>query len=363
MAEDLGEKTEAPTAKRRGDAREKGQIGKSVDLSAVIILTTALLAMKFFGGDIFESMGALTALALSPDWIATDLSGKRITTDIWLAFGQAGKTILPVVLLVAFAAYLSGLSQVGLLFSSKILRPNFSKLNFIKGLSKFTSVRTLVKGGLDMSKFAVVAVAATLVLMRDFHKVAALPGLDLMAGMVMAGQMIVDLVIWILVILLILGLLDLWYQKWQVKKDLRMTKHEVKDERKASEGDMETKARRLRMARQVAMQRLQTDVPKADVIVTNPTHYSVAIKYDADTMRAPKVVAKGADYLALKIRYIAAAHAVPIVERPPLARALYASVPVGAEISADHYEAVAEVLAYIYRLEGRTMTPAIATAS
>lgn len=358
MAEDLGERTEAPTAKRRGEAREKGQIGKSIDLSAVIILTASLLGLKYFGGDIFESMGALTALCLSSDWISTDLSGKRLTTDIWLAFGQAGRVLLPVVLLVAFAAYLSGVSQVGLLFSTKILRPNFGKLNFIKGLGKFGSVRTLVKGTLDISKFSVVAIAATLVVVRDFHKVAALPSLELMAGMVMAGRMIVDLVIWILVILLILGLLDLWYQKWQVRKDLRMTKHEVKDERKASEGDMETKARRLRMARQVAMQRLQADVPKADVIVTNPTHYSVAIKYDADTMRAPKVVAKGADYLALKIRYIAAAHAVPIVERPPLARALYAGVPVGAEISAEHYEAVAEVLAYIYRLEGRAVAAA-----
>lgn len=358
MAEDLGERTEAPTAKRKFEAREKGQIGKSIDLSAVIILTAALIAMKMFGGDIFQAMGALTSLALSPDWLATDLHGRRITTDIWLAFGEAGRAVLPVVLLVAFAAYLSGLSQVGLMFSTKILHPNFSKLNFIKGFSKFTSIRTLVKGGLDISKFLVVAIVAALVLVRDFHKVAALPSLDLMAGMVMAGKMIMDLIIWILVVLLILGLLDVWYQKWQVKKDLRMTKHEVKDERKASEGDMETKARRLRMARQVAMQRLQADVPKADVIVTNPTHYSVAIKYDAAAMRAPKVVAKGADYLALKIRYIAAAHAVPIVERPPLARALYAGVDVGAEISSEHYEAVAEVLAYIYRLEGRTMAAA-----
>ncbi|RMD61134.1 MAG: flagellar biosynthesis protein FlhB, partial [Planctomycetota bacterium] len=134
---------------------------------------------------------------------------------------------------------------------------------------------------------------------------------------------------------------------------LKMTKQEVKDERKASEGDTETKRRRLSMARELLLQRLQVDVPRADVVVANPTHFAVALRYDAQTMRAPRVVAKGADHVAIRIRLIAAAHNVPIVERPPLARALYYAVEPGQEVPVEHYEAVAEVLAYVYRLEGR----------
>jgi flagellar biosynthetic protein FlhB len=151
--------------------------------------------------------------------------------------------------------------------------------------------------------------------------------------------------------MLIIGVADYMYQRWQYTQDLKMTRHEVTDERKSMEGDPEIKARRFRMARQMALQRVNQAVPKADVIVTNPTHFSVALRYDAETMAAPRVVAKGVDFLAMRIRQIAMTHGVPIVERPPLARALYYGVEVGRDVPAEHYQAVAELLAYVYRLD------------
>ncbi len=155
----------------------------------------------------------------------------------------------------------------------------------------------------------------------------------------------------LLALLLTIGLIDFFYQKWQHGQDLKMTKHEVKDERRSMEGDPKLKSKRFQMAREIALQRINSAVPKADVIITNPTHYSVAIRYDAATMKAPKVVAKGVDYLAMRIREVGRTHSIPIVERPPLARGLYASVEVGQEVSPEFYQAIAEILAFVYRLE------------
>jgi len=154
-------------------------------------------------------------------------------------------------------------------------------------------------------------------------------------------------------VLLILGLLDFFYQRWQTEQDMKMTKEEVKEELKRHEGDPLVKQRRRKVAQQLMMQRLATDVPKADVVVTNPTHVSVALQYDSDTMHAPKLIAKGADLMALRIRQIASAHRVPVVERPPLARAIFSAVEVGQEIPQEYYAAVAEILAYVYRISGR----------
>ena len=162
-----------------------------------------------------------------------------------------------------------------------------------------------------------------------------------------------DLAMKVLAILFLLGMIDYLYQKWKHKADLRMTKQQVKDEMKQSDGDPEVKRRRLRMQQQIAMQRISAAVPRADVIVTNPEHISVAIQYDSENMNAPKVIAKGAEYLAMRIRHLAMQHNIPIVERKPLARALYAQVPVGHEVPAEFFQAVAEILAYVYRLDGR----------
>jgi flagellar biosynthetic protein FlhB len=165
-----------------------------------------------------------------------------------------------------------------------------------------------------------------------------------------------DLALRVLAILLTLGVLDFMYQRWKHNRDLRMTKQQIKEEMKQSEGDPEVKRRRVRMQRQIAMQRISSAVPKADVIVTNPEHISIAIQYDSGSMNAPRVVAKGADYLALRIRHIAMQHGIPIVERKPLARALYKEVAVNQEVPPAFYKAVAEILAYVYRVSGKAVS-------
>jgi len=191
------------------------------------------------------------------------------------------------------------------------------------------------------------------VVMRWVPALGEMPHMGLRTAVVLGLRAIVELMVWMLVALLIIGFADLKYQKWQHRHDNKMTKQEVKEEQKSMDGDPEMKQRRSRVAREIAMQRVQQDVPSADVVVTNPTHFSVALKYDSNTMAAPEVIAKGADYVALRIREVARVHGVPVIERPPLARALYRGVEVGQAVSPEHYEAVAEVLAYVYRIDGR----------
>lgn len=353
MAEDMGEKTEQPTAKRLSDARLRGKVAKSADLSAAIVMAGATLVMAVFGVDIIAGLGIVMRYVLSPPSLAGDLAGGRIAGDATLVFSEFVRMVAPVMVVMLVVGYLSQVTQVGFMFSARVLEPNLGRLNVIGGMKKFFSVRSVVRGGLDVFKLGLIGVVVYAVVRSDWEHVIALTALEIKPAIVVAAWLMLKVAIWVLVVLFLLGIADYSYQKWQHTQDLKMTRHEVKDERRAAEGDTETKGRRLKLARQMAMQRLQRDVPGADVIVTNPTHFSVALKYDGKTMDAPKVVAKGADYLALKIRYIAAAHGIPIVERPPLARAIYHDVPVGREIHPAHYEAVAEVLAYVYRLEGR----------
>jgi len=354
MAEDLGERTEDPTPRRLSEARAKGQVAKSADLSSAILLSGVVALLLVFLPWMFRSLATLVRYHLDERTLGAAPTIGRIGPDLTLTALETARIVVPVMALLALIALIGNISQIGLKLSTRALEPKWSNFNLVKGLGKLVSRRAWIKGSIDLAKFLLIGAVVAMIISGDARQIAALPSLPLEAAIAVAADLVRDLALWVLVILIILGLIDFRYQKWQHNQDLRMTKHEVKDEFRSSEGDTETKARRLKMARQIAMQRLAQDVPKADVIVTNPTHYAVALKYDATSgMRAPKVVAKGADFLAMKIRYIAAAHGVPIVERPPLARALYNEAPVGREISPAHYEAVAEVLAYVYRLEGR----------
>lgn len=354
MAEDLGERTEDPTPRRLSEARAKGQVAKSADLSSAILLSGVVLLLLTFLPWIMRSLATMMRFNLDERTLGAPPTVGRIGPDLMLTAIEAARIVVPVMLLMAFIALVGNIAQIGLKLSTRALEPKWSNFNIVKGLGKLVSKRAWIKGSIDLAKFLLIGAVVAMIISGDAPMIIALPMLPLEAAVAVAADLIRDLAIWVLAILILLGLIDFRYQKWQHSKDLRMTKHEVKDEFRSSEGDTDTKARRLKMARQIAMQRLQQDVPQADVIVTNPTHYAVALKYDTKRgMRAPKVVAKGADFLAMKIRYIAAAHGVPIVERPPLARALYNEAVVGREISPAHYEAVAEVLAYVYRLEGR----------
>lgn len=349
MAEDLGERTEAPTGRRLEEARQRGQVAQSADLTAAIEMIGAVVLMLVFGAGVARGMGEMMQAILE------EAAGGLTTIDLdRLLVGTLVRTVIaigPVLLLAFLIGVGAHVLQVGLLLSSRGLTPDFNRLNPVNGLSKLFNRRNSVKTLVNSVKLLVVLVISWLLLQGVMERVVGLPRLGLWAGLALLGDMLLLLAKWLLAIMLIIGIADWMYQRWQLHQDLRMTKQEVQDERRSQDGDPKLKARRFKFARDIALQRINQAVPQADVIVTNPTHFSVAIQYDAKTMKAPRVVAKGADFLAMRIRQVAAAHAVPIVERPPLARGLYATVEVGSEISPKFYEAVAEVLAYVYRLE------------
>jgi flagellar biosynthetic protein FlhB len=352
MAEDLGERTEDATPKRRQEAREEGNVAKSHDLSGAMALLLGTLIVWAFAMTMFMQGKTLLGQSLS------DAIGVTIDrAGAWEALRSLGiaatRLALPVLALLWVAAFAAQFMQVGWLFVPKSAAPSFRKLNPVSGFKRIFGLSGVFKSGLDAMKVGVIIVIAVMTVMSYGKTIAALPYLSAMQSLSEIGGMMIDLALRVLAILVTLGFMDFMYQRWKHSRDLRMTKQQVKDEMKESEGDPETKRRRSRIARQIAMQRISASVPKADVIVTNPEHIAIAIQYDATSMAAPKVVAKGADHLAMRIRVIAMQHNIPIVERKPLARALYKQVAVNQEIPAEFYKALAEILAYVYRLTGR----------
>lgn len=348
MAE-LGERTEAPTSRRLSEARGKGQIPKSQDLTGVLSLAAAAVALALTGGFIVGRMAELLRGFLpggSP--VAAGLSAMdelRSATIDTLA------VTLPVMGIMTLGILAATLAQTGLVFTTTPLAPDLKRLSPIAGFKRIFGLRGVIKTGMSVVKLAVVVAAAGLVIHGRQAELAMLAVLDPIPSALVTLRVLAEVLACVLILMLVIALADLLYQRWQHRHDLRMTKQEIKDELKSMEGDPDMKRRRLRIAQEIAFQRVRRDVPEADVIVTNPTHFSVAIRYE-DGARAPRVTAKGADHLAFRIREIAVAAGVPIIERPPLARALYWGVEPGEEIAPEHYEAVAEILAFVYQLDG-----------
>ncbi len=351
MPEDMGERTELPTGRRLSEARSRGQIAKSADLSSAIDLAGGTILIALMGAAAVAILAHLMRRVLENQIEGSPLHIENIRPLVIYSAFEAGKIILPALLVIMAIGVLSNFIQVGSLVTFEPLKPNLSRLNPLAGIGRLFATRNTVRTGAGLAKLALVGIVSGVLIARRFPHLTALPNLELLEGVAFILKLALDLAIWIIAILLILGIVDYLYQRWQHTRDLRMTKQEIKDERRSMDGDPEIKGKRMKLAREIAYQRIRQDVPKADVIVTNPTHFSVALRYDQATMRAPRVVAKGADELAFRIREIAIANGVPIVERPPLARALYWGVDVGREIEPEYYEAVAEVLAYVYRLE------------
>lgn len=354
MADDLGDRTEEATPKRRSEAREEGNVAKSHDLGSALMLLVATLSLWAASMSMLGQGKSLLQQSLDFQALSNPLDLNAMGETAWHLAVAAVRIAAPLILLAWLGAFLSQFTQVGWLISTKAAQPNFKKINPLKGLKRIFGISGLVKSGLDSSKVGIVLVVAVITIIDDGREILTLPYLTSFQAWAAIGEMMLVLALRVLAILLALGLLDYIYQRWKHSHDLRMTKQQVKDEMKQSEGDPEVKRRRIRIQRQIAMQRISSAVPKADVVVTNPEHISIAIQYDSANMNAPKVVAKGADYLAMRIRHIAMQHGIPIVERRPLARALYKQVGVNQEIPPEFYKAVAEILAYVYRLSGRT---------
>jgi flagellar biosynthetic protein FlhB len=353
MAEDLGERTEDPTPKRRAEARRDGNIARSQELSGALALLvgTLIIALVFF--PMLEQFKGLVGDVLDGDKLGDPTDPYDAKTVIDYVAVAAARIGAPFLLLMMAAVALIQFSQIGWLFSPQILRPRLSQLNPLSGFKRILSLNGLFKASLSIIKTVVVLTVVVLSVWQYRRQIVVLPYLTPLPIVLKVTTMILDVALRLVAVLLVLGILDMIYQKWKHTQDLKMTKQQVKDEMRQAEGDPHVKRRRYRMQQQIAMQRIAAAVPRADVVVTNPEHVSVAISYEAERMSAPIVVAKGADFVALRIRQIALANGVPIVERPPLARALYRQVAVGQEIPPDFYNAVAEILAYVYQLNGR----------
>jgi flagellar biosynthetic protein FlhB len=257
---------------------------------------------------------------------------------------------------------LSGIVQVGFLFTTQPLMPRLDKLNPINGVKRLFSTRTLVQLGVNLLKLALVSVVAWYELRGRSSDIMLAMAIDPWRLVVVLATVLYEVGLKLALVLLIVALIDFTWQRYKHERDLRMTRQEVKEELRRMEGDPIIRQRRRKIQFAAAIQRIRSAVPTADVVVTNPTELAIAIKYDAKSMAAPKVVAKGADYLAKKIREIAALHGIPIVERKPLAQALYKTVDVGQEVPEQFYKAIAEILAYVYQLSGRNRRNAATAA-
>jgi flagellar biosynthetic protein FlhB len=346
---DTGEKTEQPTPRRRQEAREEGQVPRSTDLTAALALLAALILLNLFGPGIFERMLLLTREMVD----VSDASA--MTLRNWVArSGYVTMAILLPFLLLLMVLTLGGaLGQTGVLLTPKKLIPRIDNLSPLKGVRRLFSFDSVTRTGLGFLKMALAGLVAYHTIVSRIQPVLGVGTVSPPGILHMASQILFALMLRMGLVLLILGLIDYFYQRHKVEKQLRMSKQEIKDELKRMEGDPLVKHRRRQVQARLAMQRIAIDVPKSDVVVTNPTEYAVALKYDEATMTAPRVIAKGKDLLALRIRQIAQQHGIVIVQRPPLARGLYVACEVGDEIPPAYYRAVAEVLAYVYQLSGR----------
>lgn len=350
--ESFQEKTEKATPKRIRDAREKGQVARSQELSSVAVMLTGALALMALGP---MMAGNLRAMAT---WIFKDCSHFSITPDsaspLLVQFAAtAGKAMAPVIGMIAIIAVAITYLQVGSLFSTKALEPKLDRLNLASGVKRLLNVRSLFNLGRDVLKMILIGVVAFYSIKREVPLFVTFP--DLAVPQIIAQMMAIAFRVTLKVVsvLLVIGLADYAWQRFDYFKGLRMTKQEIKDEFKQTEGHPVVKGRIRSLQREVARRRMMTDVPNADVVVTNPTHIAVALKYDSEHMDAPSVVAKGQRLIAETIKKIAKEAGVPIVENKPLARTLFKTVEIGMQVPAHLYQAVAEVLAYVYSLKSK----------
>lgn len=352
MADDRGERTEQPTAKRLAEARERGQVPRSGEVGPAVAVLAAASYLAWMGPAWSGSLTALLPTLLgelrAPAWEVVDAEhylGRALGAFVWLT--------APVVLAIAALVVASSLMQVGFLLTGRPLKVDWNKLNLVNGLRTLFGSRALVELAKAPAKLALLGAIAWLTVRAEIPTLLTVAGTDPLEGVRVIAGLGLTLLWRIGLAHAALAVADYGYQRWSHRRNLRMTREEVKDEMRQAEGDPQVRARFRSLHRQYAMRRMMAAVPTADVVVTNPTRLAVALRYDAATMKAPRVVAKGARLIADRIREVARAAGVPIVEHQPLAQALFKAAPVGSEIPGRLYRAVAEILAYVWALHRR----------
>jgi flagellar biosynthetic protein FlhB len=346
------DKTEAPTEKRRQEARDKGNVPKSTDLTSALVLIGSLLLLKFFGPWMFHRMVAhfqeMFALISHPQ------------SDYSFAAGLIVKAILtlciicwPVCLGILVVGVFSNIIQVGILFTLQPLAPKLEKINPLSGAKRLFSLRSFVELLKNIFKLTIIGFVAFVTVQGAFDKFVGLGDTSVGAILVFMLSLSFTIILRIALILLAMALFDFFYQRYETERGLKMTKQEIKEEHRQSEGDPQIKARVRSLQREMARRRMMQEVPKATVVVTNPTHLAIAIRYEPTVMDTPRVVAKGKRLVAEQIKKKALEAGIPIVEDKPLARAMFDKVNVGDDIPLQFFSAVAEILAYVYRLRKR----------
>lgn len=347
------EKTEEPTQQRMDDFRKEGQVAQSKELTSLLVLLGTLGVMYGMGpslaSDFMEFMRRMFAESATGD-----LTSNKAGLLLSLCLGQAARLILPIAAAGFAAGVIGSVAQFGFLFTWTPLEPDIDRLNPINGFQRVFSMSSVVEGFKSVIKLVAVVSVTYMILRTQLFSSSSMAEMDSGAFMAYMSSSAFRLVGGVCIGLFVVAALDFAYQKYRYRQGLMMSKQEVKQEHKQREGDPLLKARVRSIQRELARKRMMQDVPKADVIVTNPTHIAVALKYDGEKMAAPRVVAKGADLVAQRIKEVARKNGIPLVENVPLARALHKSVKVGGSVPRSLYQAVAEVLAYVYRLKGRT---------
>jgi len=344
------EKTEQPTPKRREDAKKKGQVAKSQEITSVALLLGCLTLFYFSSVIMVQKMAELMKML----FIESGSFSVTSTSIVRLALTLIYKTALivgPLMLTVLCIALVANYFQVGFIFSADAIRPKLSKINPVNGFKRLFSARSLVELLKNIFKIVIVGTVAYITIYGEMTKLIPLGTLNAWGVLSYIGTVSFKVIFRTCWVLVVLAVLDYMFQRFEFEKGLKMSKQEVKDEFKQTEGDPLIKARIKRMQRDAARRRMMADVPKADVVITNPTHFAVALKYDQASMPAPKVIAKGRGEIAGKIKELARKNHVPVVENKPLAQVLYKIVNVDQMIPANLYKAVAEVLAYVYSLK------------
>lgn len=347
------ERTETATQFRREEFRKSGSVALSRELLSVVILLSAGITLYVAGSLYQREFGALAErfFLIQRDGFDRD-SFLHLRYEIMKHWGMM---VLPVFGVVLVTGALACVAQVGLYVSWEPLNFDWNRINPVNGFQRLFSLRGVVEAAKAMLKFVVVCIVVYLFLKRQAAGVGNLLSLDVGTGFGLIVQNTAKLFFMLVGPLVVLSALDYAFQRYQLEKQMKMTKSEAKEEFKMREGDPLIKSRVKQIQRRLARRRMMEEVPKADVIVTNPTHFAVALKYDVKTMAAPKVIAKGAGVIAQKIKEVAKFNRVPVVENKPLARTLFKNLDIGEYVPRELYKAVAEVLAYVYRLKGKVM--------
>lgn len=347
-----GEKTEKATPKKREDAKKKGQVAKSQDINAAFVLLAVFMFLTFSGGFLFEGIFSFFKHSLA-EYMLIDLTETNLKVLFIEVLSQLALILGPIMIVAMIAGVLANYFQVGFMFSTEAIQPKLEKIDPIKGFKRIFSMRAIVELVKSILKISFIGFVTLSVLWARMEEILILSQKAVGAALVTLASLTVQMGLAASAALLFLAFLDYLYQKYDFEKSIRMSKQDLKDEYKNVEGDPMIKSRIKQKQREMAMRRMMQEVPKADVVITNPTHFAIAIKYEEDKYDAPVVVAKGVDFMAQKIKLIAKENEVTTVENRALARALYSQTEVGDIIPEEFFKAIAEILAFVYRSKNK----------